>query len=1183
MIAIKDAAKQRILILDGAMGTMIQSYGISGVCNDFLSVEKPEIIKEIHRKYILAGADIIETNSFNSNAISLEEYNLADRAYEICKIAAENARAVANEFPDREIWVAGGIGPTNKSLSLSPDVENPAARAIDWDTLANAYREQVCGLIDGGVDLLLTETNFDSLNAKCALCTINQVMREKGVNIPVMLSVTLTESGRTLSGQTLEALMASVSGFELFAVGLNCGFGAEKMIPYINRLAEISPYPIISYPNAGLPDEMGEYTETPETMAEHLKPVLENGRVNIIGGCCGTTPAHIKAIAEYAKNCKPFVPNEKSGELILSGLDSLEISSARNFVNVGERCNVAGSRKFLRLINEKNYTEALTIARKQVEDGAQIIDINMDDAMLDAPGEICHFINLLASDPDIAKVPVMIDSSDWNVITAALPLLQGKGIVNSISLKEGEEKFIEHAAYIKNMGAAVVVMAFDENGQATTFDRKTEICGRAYKILTEKVGMNGYDIIFDPNVLAVATGMEEHFNYAKDFINTVEWIKMNLPGAKVSGGISNLSFSFRGNNFVREAMHSVFLFHAIRKGMDMAIVNAAKIVPYDEIPNTLKFAIEQVYFAPSHEAVNKLIEIAAQFGEKDAAVKSGTESEKKENLTPFEKLSNALLKGRDEDLPELLELNLKEIGSALGVIDGPLMNGMNRVGTLFGEGKLFLPQVVKSARVMKEAVQWLNPHIEKERSNSSSGSKKVVIATVKGDVHDIGKNIVAVIMRCNGFEVTDLGTMVPAETIIVTAVKEKADIVALSGLITPSLHEMCTVAKLMQERGLKMPLMIGGATTSELHTAVKIAPCYDAPVIYTRDAAMMPIEAKAVLDNYDSYFENLKARQNRLRTRNGETATAVPLAEARKHALKLDWRNYTPAKPNIDGTAVYHIGFNDIYSLINWRQFFIAWKFDASLAEIANIKGCDCNKASWLAHQNPAEISKSAEAMQLFKEANRAIGRLEEIAENGLTAKISFHKARSVKDDIIIDGKKAIPVLRQQNNMFETLALSDFISPVDDYIAFFAVTVGEDINNFIQYTKKNDEYMGLLYQSVADRLVEAAAEYFHHKVASGIWGYTTAGNFYGIRPAVGYPSLPDQSVIFDINEIMPLENIGISITENGAMYPQASICGMMISHPKSRYFILGNIGEDAKADYATRRGISTNELKKWIR
>ena len=1182
MTAIKDAAKQRILILDGAMGTMIQSYGISNVCNDFLSVEKPEIIKEIHRKYIQAGADIIETNSFNSNAISLEEYNLSDRAYEICKTAATIARKVADEFPERKIWVAGGIGPTNKSLSLSPDVEDPAARAIDWDTLSKAYYEQVSGLIDGGVDLLLTETNFDSLNAKCALYTISQVMREKGVKLPVMLSVTLTESGRTLSGQTLEALLASVSGFDLFAVGLNCGFGAEKMIPYINRLAEISPYPIVTYPNAGLPDEMGEYTETPETMVEHLKPVLDNSRANIIGGCCGTTPAHIKAIAEYAKVCKPFVPNEKSNELVLSGLEPVEISSARNFVNVGERCNVAGSRKFLRLINEKNYTEALTIARKQVEDGAQIIDINMDDAMLDAPAEIRHFINLLASDPDIARVPVMIDSSDWNVITAALPLLQGKGIVNSISLKEGEEKFIEHATYIKEMGAAVVVMAFDENGQAVTFGRKTEICGRAYKILTEKVGMNGYDIIFDPNVLAVATGMEEHFDYAKDFINTVEWIKENLPGAKVSGGISNLSFSFRGNNFVREAMHSVFLFHAIRKGMDMAIVNAAKIVPYDEIPNSLKFAIEQVYFAPSHEAVNRLIEIAAQFGAKADEIKAST-AVKEENLTPFDKLSNALQKGRDEDLPNLLEQNLKEIGSALGVIDGPLMNGMNRVGTLFGEGKLFLPQVVKSARVMKEAVQWLNPYIEKERSNSTSESKKVVIATVKGDVHDIGKNIVAVIMRCNGFEVIDLGTMVPAETIIDTAIKENADIVALSGLITPSLHEMCTVAKLMQERGLKMPLMVGGATTSDLHTAVKIAPCYEGPVIHTRDAAMMPIEAKAVLENHDTYFANLKARQEKLRNRNGEAPTVVPLAEARKHALKLDWKNYTPAKPKVEGTTVYRIGFNDIYSLINWRQFFIAWKFDASFAEIANIKGCDCNKASWLACKKPAEISKAAEAMQLFKEANRAIGLLEEIAEEGLTAKISFHKAQSLKDSIVVDGEHVIPVLRQQNNMFETLALSDFISPESDYMAFFAVTVGEDINNFIQYTKKNDEYMGLLYQSIADRLVEAAAEYFHRKVASEIWGYTTADNFYGIRPAVGYPSLPDQSVIFDVNKIMPLEDIGISITENGAMYPPASICGMMIAHPKSRYFILGNIGDDAKADYAARRGISVDELKKWIR
>lgn len=1193
-----------VLVIDGAMGTMIQRRGLSESdfrgkafadslcrlqgCNDVLVVTQPSVIADIHRQYLDAGAHIIETNTFNANTISLGEYGLADEAYSISRAGAEVARGAVRQWLEAHPgcsgrYVAGSIGPTNKSLSLSPNVEDAAARAITWSELASAYEPQIRGLIDGGVDLLLVETVFDTLNAKCALHTATRVMHEMGRQVPMMLSVTLTESGRTLSGQTVEAMLASVSNFNLLSVGFNCGFGAERLVPYVEHLAAITTHFISLYPNAGLPNEMGEYTESPETMVAHLKPLLADGKINIVGGCCGTTPEHIAAIARAVEGLKPFVPAKPALELVLSGLETLRVSHDVNFINIGERCNVAGSRKFLRLIKEHNYGEAVSIARTQVENGAQIIDINMDDGMIDAVSEITTFINLISSDPDIARVPIMIDTSDWNVVEHALPLLQGKGIVNSISLKEGEERFVEHARFINGMGAAMVVMAFDEQGQATTYDRKVEICRRSYEILTQKVGVRGCDIIFDPNVLAVATGISEHNDYARDYINATRWIKQNLPGAKVSGGISNLSFSFRGNDFVRQSMHSVFLYYAIKEGLDMAIVNAGSIIPFDDVPEVLRRSIERVFFNPSDDAVDELVRIAANYAKDKIAV---AEEAHEQIDNPVEALKNAIIRGRSENIEQLLEMSLNAIGSAFHVIDGPLMDAMNCVGELFGAGKLFLPQVVKSARTMKEAVKWLNPYIEQENSNSQRASHRIVLATVKGDVHDIGKNIVSVVMRCNGFDVVDLGTMVPAEQILDEAERCKADVIGLSGLITPSLSEMCNVASLMQQRGMQLPLMVGGAAASEIHTAVKIAPCYSGPVIYTHNAAMVPVEAKAVLDDPDGYSMRLAERQQAMRERHMVAKSLVTLDQARSRALKLDWDSFVPCIPTVD-KATIAIDIDDIRGFINWRPFFVAWKLDAAYAQIADIKGCDCNKAAWLASQPNNKVLEAASAMQLYKEAMRAVDDMAVRASKSIKATVAFWKVRSKDDCLVFDRQNVtIPMLRQQKDEAVTLSLADFVSPKgDDYVATFAVTVGDGIASLIQQKKADgDDYSAMVYETVAARLVEASAEYFHRKVARDIWRYAeTEDVSIGIRPAVGYPSMPDQSVIFDINRLMPLAPIGISLTENGAMNPSASICGMIFANPSSRYFVIDGIDDEARSRYAAIRGYGDDEIAKWLK
>ena len=912
MKTIQDLVRQRILILDGALGTMIQKYNLteeefrgerfveqSGQMkgnNDLLCLTAPHIIQDIHRKYLDAGADIIETNTFNAQRISMSDYHVEDYCREINLAAARIARELADEYssknPEKPRFVAGSVGPTNKTCSMSPDVNNPAFRAVTFDELVDAYQEQMEALLEGGVDNLLIETIFDSLDAKAAVYAAMEAMEIVGRQVPLMLSVTVADTGgRTLSGQTLDAFLASVQHAPIFSIGLNCSFGAKQLKPFLQQLAKCAPYYISAYPNAGLPNSLGEYDQTPEDMANEVKEYIEEGLVNIVGGCCGTTEAYIAEFVPMVEGVKPHVPVSKANYFCLSGLELLEQSEEVKFINVGERCNVAGSRKFLRLINEKNYEEALEIARKQVEDGALIIDVNMDDGLLDAKEEMKTFLNLIMSDPDIARVPIMIDSSKWEVIEAGLKCLQGKSIVNSISLKEGEEKFIERARMIKKLGAAVIVMAFDEQGQADTYERKIEVCDRAYRILTEQIAFNPHDIIFDPNILSVATGIEEHNNYAVDFIKATGWIKQNLPGAHVSGGVSNLSFSFRGNNYIREAMHAVFLYHAIQQGMDMAIVNPATSVLYSDIPADVLERIEDVVLNRRPDAAERLIETAETLKASSANMPSHTSSQQAWRETSVEeRLQYALVKGLGECLDIDLQEAMQKYPKVVDIIEGPLMEGMNKVGELFGAGKMFLPQVVKTARTMKKAVSILQPFIEADREEGAAKAGKVLLATVKGDVHDIGKNIVSVVMACNNYEIIDLGVMVPAETIVQKAIEEQVDIVGLSGLITPSLEEMVRVAHEMQRAGLLIPIMIGGATTSPLHTALKIAPVYDGPVIHLKDASQNALVAGRLLNPVlkEEYVQSLRQEQDELRRKN-ETAEVklVSLKEATENRLKL--------------------------------------------------------------------------------------------------------------------------------------------------------------------------------------------------------------------------------------------------------------------------------------------------------
>lgn len=1216
-LSLTDLAEKKILILDGAMGTMIQQLHLSesdfrgkefsahqcnlAGCNDILCLTRPEAIKDIHLQYLRAGADIIETNSFNSNSISLEDYELADRAAEINRAAAAVARTAIEVYRNenqRPCFVAGSIGPTNKSLTMAVTLGEP----VEWDIMTEAYLCQAKALIEGGVDLLLIETIFDTLNAKSAIYAARKAMEQTGRELPVILSVTLTESGRTLSGQTLEAFVATTAHAMPFAVGLNCGFGIDGMKPHIETLQKLVKR-VSVYANAGLPDKLGQYTETPQLMAGKIEPMIKDGLINIAGGCCGTTPEHIAAIAEVAKKYPPRHQEASGDELTLAGLEPLAVIPERNFVNVGERCNVAGSRKFLRLIKEDNLDEALDIARSQVAGGAQIIDVNMDDGMLDAPKQMTRFLRLTQVDPEIACAPIMVDSSDWNVIIAGLKTIQGKPVVNSISLKEGEEKFLDHARQIKDFGAAMVVMAFDEQGQATTFERKKEICGRSYRLLVGKAGVRPTDIIFDPNILAVATGLSEHSRYAFDFLETIKWIKANLPGAKISGGLSNLSFSFRGNNTVREAMHSLFLHHAISLGMDMAIVNAAALPSAEDIEPRLAKAIDDVLFDRNEAAADRLVDIAQEImavKQQGVGQTAGSSLPEATPADPVEALARLVSKGQISGLDSLVDSSREQLGSAVEVINGPLMNAMNRVGQLFGEGKIFLPQVVKSASAMKAAVDRLTPWIESEKSGDDSGSAKpkMVIATVKGDVHDIGKNIVSVIMRCNGFEVIDLGVMVPAEKIVETAVSENADLIGLSGLITPSLEEMCNVARQMEKTGLTMPLFIGGATTSDIHTAVKIAPLYSAPVVHGRDAAQMPGLVSSFI-NPDTASETrlqLTKHQQQLRDGQNMPAELMTVEDARNHAPKLDYSYIT--HPDRMGTTDLDIEISDLRRLINWRAYLAAWNLDASLAAVADIQGCDHCRAQWLASLPAGRRVKGAEAMQLIKDAERALSFLEKEIET-VRARVVILPAASSQEDILIkkdDGAViTLPTLRQQNpdEGRPRVALADYVAPVGgdgafrDFIGLFAVTTGDDMQRLIDY--KNTEcsqYDGLVYRSVADRLAEAATEFTHRHVARTLWGFDRdgEGEAPGIRPAIGYPSLPDQSLIFVLDSLIDYGSAGIHPTETGALNPSASTTGLILPHPQARYFILSAIGDDQRARYLKRHPLAgiVNDLGRFL-
>ncbi len=1221
---IRQILSQRILVLDGAMGTLIQRHKLTeeqfrgerfkNVAkpqrgnNDLLSITQPEIISDIHRQYLSVGADIIETNTFNATSISMADYDMQSCVREINLSAAKLARKVADEFtaktPYKPRFVAGSIGPTNKTTSMSPDVENPMYRAVTFDDMKTSYKEQILALVEGGVDLLLLETVFDTLNAKAAIFAIKEVAAETGKDAPLIISVTITDkAGRTLSGQTLEAFLTSLNHAHPVAIGLNCSFGARDMKPYLRELGRISPFYVSAYPNAGLPNQLGEYDETPEKMASQIREFIDEGLVNIIGGCCGTTPEHIALYTELIEGKTPRKPISVTEYLHISGLEELKITPEINFVNIGERCNVAGSRKFLRLIKEKNYDEALEIARKQVDDGAQVIDVNMDDGLLDGVQEMTNFLNLLASDPDVACVPIMIDSSKWEVLEAGLKCVQGKCIVNSISLKNGKEEFLKHARLVQSYGAAVIVMAFDEEGQATSYERRIEICKRAYNLLVED-GFDPKNIIFDPNILAIATGMEEHRNYATDFINSVRWIKGNLPYALVSGGVSNLSFSFRGNNYIREVMHSVFLYHAIKAGMDMGIVNPAESVLYEDIPLKERELVEDVIFNRYENAEEKLTELAERLKNEKTPELEQAKAQEWRSFSLDERLSYALVKGIGDYLEEDIAEALTLYPRAVDVIDKPLMTGMNVVGDLFGSGKMFLPQVVKAARTMKKAVSILQPVIEAEKAaGESRKAGKIVLATVKGDVHDIGKNIVSIVLSCNNYEIIDLGVMVSAEKIIETVRKEKPDMVGLSGLITPSLEEMSIVAEDMQKAGFTIPLLIGGATTSKLHTALKIEPKYGlGTVVYVKDASQSPAAVANLLNPETSkkFIESVREEYQKLRENSdGKKSELVSLTEAREKAFKIDWNKFKTIEPKIKGRVLLDkIKVEEIIPYINWKFFFHSWNLSPKYHTVTNISMCGHCQAQWLAHFGEDERERAKEASKLYEDAVNMLNKFIDLDVEYIKSVFGFYEAYSDNDTVFIDGKP-FPMLRQQkkSDKNEYLCIADFIAPKlskkRDYIGAFAVTSGAGSEYLIRkYENEGDEYSALLMKSLLDRLAEAATEWLHAKVRREYWGYTSDENlsvgemfsikYRGIRPAVGYPSIPDQSVNLALHEMLRSDEIGISLTENGVMYPNASVSGFFLAHPESSYFAVGEISEEQLEDYATRKGQEAKNMRKFL-
>ncbi|EOV0853944.1 methionine synthase [Vibrio parahaemolyticus] len=1207
--------KQRILLIDGGMGTMIQGYKLEEQdyrgerfanwhCdlkgnNDLLVLSQPQLIKEIHSAYLEAGADILETNTFNATTIAMADYEMESLSEEINFAAAKLAREVADEWtaktPDKPRYVAGVLGPTNRTCSISPDVNDPGYRNVSFDELVEAYSESTRALIRGGADLILIETIFDTLNAKACAFAVDSVFEELGVALPVMISGTITDaSGRTLSGQTTEAFYNSLRHVRPLSFGLNCALGPDELRPYVEELSRISESFVSAHPNAGLPNAFGEYDLSPEDMAEHVKEWASSGFLNLIGGCCGTTPEHIRQMAQAVEGVTPRALPDLSVACRLSGLEPLTIEKETLFINVGERTNVTGSARFKRLIKEEQYDEALEVARQQVENGAQIIDINMDEGMLDAQACMVRFLNLCASEPEISKVPIMVDSSKWEVIEAGLKCIQGKGIVNSISLKEGKEKFVEQAKLIRRYGAAVIVMAFDEVGQAETRARKLEICTNAYRILVDEVGFPPEDIIFDPNIFAVATGIDEHNNYAVDFIEAVADIKRDLPHAMISGGVSNVSFSFRGNNYVREAIHAVFLYHCFKNGMDMGIVNAGQLEIYDNVPEKLREAVEDVVLNRRDDATERLLDIAAEYADKGVGKEEDASALEWRTWPVAKRLEHALVKGITEFIVADTEEARVNAAKPLEVIEGPLMDGMNVVGDLFGEGKMFLPQVVKSARVMKQAVAHLEPFINAEKQSGSSNGK-ILLATVKGDVHDIGKNIVGVVLQCNNYEIIDLGVMVPCEKILKVALEENVDIIGLSGLITPSLDEMVHVAKEMERLNFDLPLLIGGATTSKAHTAVKIEQNYKNPVVYVNNASravgvctsLLSDERRpAFIEKLDADYERVRDQHNRKKPR----TKPVTLEQARANKVAIDWDAYTPPVPAKPGLHIFDdFDVATLRKYIDWTPFFMTWSLVGKYPTIFK-------------HEEVGE-----EAQRLFHDANELLDRVER--EGLLKARgiCGLFPAASVGDDIEVyidesrtEVAKVLRNLRQQTEKPKgfNYCLSDYIAAKEsgkqDWVGAFAVTGGIGERELAdEYKAQGDDYNAIMIQAVADRLAEAFAEYLHERVRKEIWGYAADENlsndelirekYQGIRPAPGYPACPEHTEKGPLWELLNVEeNIGMSLTTSYAMYPGASVSGWYFSHPDSRYFAIAQIQDDQLESYADRKGWDRIEAEKWL-
>ncbi|MEM8683835.1 MAG: methionine synthase [Pseudomonadota bacterium] len=1212
---LKQLLSERIVILDGAMGTMIQGFGLTEEDyrgsqfadwsqdlkgnNDLLTLSQPDIIRDIHHQFLAAGADIIETNTFNSNDPSMADYAMESLVTDLNLASARLARQCADDAAastGKPRFVAGVLGPTNRTASISPDVNDPGFRNISFTRLVDTYADAARALISGGADFLMIETIFDTLNAKAAIYAVRRTYAELGEVLPVMISGTITDaSGRTLSGQTTEAFWNSVRHADPFMVGLNCALGASELRPYVAELSRVADTGVSAHPNAGLPNAFGEYDETPEQMATVVGEFAEAGFLNLAGGCCGTTPAHIEAIREVCDGLAARKPADRPVSCRLSGLEPLNISPGDLFVNVGERCNVTGSARFRKLIEADNYAEAVQVARAQVEDGAQIIDVNMDEGMLDSEQAMRTFLNLIAAEPDVARLPIMIDSSKWSVIETGLQCVQGKAVVNSISLKEGEDEFIEHAQKVRDYGAAVIVMAFDEKGQADTIERKVEICKRSYDVLVNKVGFDPADIIFDPNIFAVATGIEEHASYGLDFIEATREIKQSLPHAMVSGGVSNVSFSFRGNNMVREAIHSVFLYHAIRAGMDMGIVNAGQLAIYEDLPDDLRDAVEDVILNHRDDGTERLLDIADRYRDH----KSGREAKAKDDSWRREavdkRLEYALVNGVDEYVIDDTEEARQQASRPLDVIEGPLMAGMNVVGDLFGAGKMFLPQVVKSARVMKKAVGHLVPFIEDEKDGEHSSNGKIIMATVKGDVHDIGKNIVGVVLQCNNFEVVDLGVMVSCEAILDAARRENADMIGLSGLITPSLDEMVHVASEMQRLDFEMPLLIGGATTSPAHTAVKIEPNYHGAVVYVKDASRSVGVAQALIEpsTRDAFVEKTRTEHAKRRERHAGKSRLVPqvsLQQARKLRQDIDWSGYVPPVPSFVGKRVLDdIDLSVLRDYIDWMPFFNAWEFHGKFPQILT------------------DEVVGEPVSQLYADAQAMLTKI--IDERWLKARavFGFFPANSDDhDDILVFGDEQrrestmrLCHLRQQRAKADGQAqhcLSDYVAPVgrEDYVGAFAVTAGIGIDEHVErFEADHDDYSSIMLKALADRLAEALAEYLHERVRKEHWGYApdealdnTAlidEAYSGIRPAPGYPACPDHTEKGKLWELLDVEaSIGLSLTDSYAMFPTAAVSGFYFSHPDAKYFSVGKVDRDQLESYAERKGMLLVEAERWL-